>query len=242
MTWRVCSDRPGLVKTHFVNGIGCFISCVALLTPVACGPGIWIRPTKPALALPTGKPQSACEISGFLELTPSTAIAAESVHQNVSASTSVVTTVKSQTSGLAVYHRGQPLELATILPQIDEPRLTELHFARTQPLRQRSRYRKYLNIASLITGVIAVGGIALAASDKTGGITDGSSAVPFFTGVTSGVLSVGSALGALALGLTADEKIYLKSREHLFIEDEDDLEAATRGINRYNESIRARCK
>jgi hypothetical protein len=205
----------------------------------ACATGPGAVPIAAPLPSTAGPVRNACESEGMIELVPSRAFSTAS--DFVSATT--VRTIDVAHSGLGLFRRNGsgPLPLVDLLPQLGEPELTSLHVGRIAPthrkLQRQGRARRTFGIASLtLTGVGGFMSIHGLLADNN-------------TELAAGAITLGVSLAVSMIGFAVVyrdrpsplEITYHDVRTNLLIAGEDDGAAAARGVDRYNEAVRARC-
>lgn len=222
------------------------IAGMAVTLALGCGPGMTTVRDGAALNASVGPPRDGCEREGFLQLVPSRAFAAGvASSSSVEGRMVVTTTARSEATarGLAIYRFGEnePTPLSKALPLIGELELEQVHMGRiahTQAKQaRRKRWSKWLWWgAGLALGggaVTLTGLFADSTGMKTGGL------------VLMGVGLPIEGIGAIGMSMnrsTAQEGAYANLRSVLLLGAEDDLDAAGRGVDRYNRAVRERCR
>jgi len=209
---------------------GRWLGLLACAGVAACGSGIQTGRVGAPVALPSGKPQTRCEREQWYELAPAQ-VKATGMEAGVAYNTHYSAVYK----GLGVFQFEQkdPEKLEDVWPKINEPELRRAHEARIEPVDAASA--RSLNWSLVGLGGLVVGVGTAAAIQKESGTA---AAVAGVSGLVVGLVGVVMALAAQPSG---PAQVQADARRSLLIPEEDDLDAAGRGVDRANASTRAQC-
>ncbi len=216
---------------------------VVFLAGAACGPRTTIVPEQRPIRLPTGEPRSACETRRFLNLVPATGFAEATRESNAGWGWVRVDTREERVKGLGVFRGGDALDLREVLPQLGEPELAELHIGRLQPIQDKKDARWGWLWAALGLGAISLGLVTAATVPALQDSDFDDSSYPLL-GAAAGVALAMLIPGLISLSYrpSTQEETYFELRRRLLLPEEDDFDAAARGVNRYNARVRAKCR
>ncbi|MEM7679196.1 MAG: hypothetical protein AAF449_24730 [Myxococcota bacterium] len=206
----------------------------------ACLPRTTVVRERAPIDLSTGKPQNPCERREFLEIVPVTGFAQSQQEGSAGFGWVRIETLEAKQPGFSIYRQRELQLMPEILPRLDEPELTDLHLGRLEPIQAKKDVEstwKWITVAVGSVGIgVSIAGLGAVATD--------SDAVGPLLGVAGGltVASLLTALGAFVNRPSNQENTYYDLRQRLLIEGEDDLAAASRGVDRYNQQARERCE
>jgi len=204
------------------------VSLVFIQT-AACGGPQYAR-IGPPVPLDAGPPRTSCETREWYALAPARVQAT-----GATAGFGFNTYYSQVHEGVAVFRDGssKPEDLEDLLPKMGEPELARQHQARIDPVDAASRRSIYWSVGGLI-GLF--GGVGVAAA-----IQDQSHTAANVFGISGIVLGVVGLVGALVSQPSGEEQLYADTRRKLFIPGEDDLSAATRGVDKLDDQRRRQC-
>ena len=195
----------------------------------------------PPVRLPAGEPANPCEEGRFLELVPSV-VFARGQQSDADATDIILTTEEVRAAGLGIYRRGDPVLLPEILPELEETRLTRHHLNRIEPIIEKMETQRtwaWISAGSAVALLVPSTTLIVVGSSNEGDGLLIAGAVGLGATVLVEVLSLAL---LLAYEPTRQEQIDHQIRSRLLLEGEDDLTAAARGVNRYNERARVGCR
>ncbi|MEO1335330.1 MAG: hypothetical protein AAFV29_06785 [Myxococcota bacterium] len=216
------------------------IACLFVFaTSTACLPRTTVVRERAPITLPVGKPLNPCERRSFLDLVPTTGFAQSQQDTGAGFGWVRIETREERQAGFSIYQQRKLLLLPEILPKLDEPELTELHLGRLEPIQAK---KDVMNIWAWTTTAIGSASIGVLLGSLAALGTDSDATGPLLiTGSALVTATLLTMIGVLVNRPSNQENNYYDLRQRLLIKNEDDVAAASRGVNRYNEQARARC-
>jgi hypothetical protein len=220
---------------------------IVLVTASGCLPETPTIRTGKSLPSAVGASQNGCENAEMLEIVPARTFARDDQYAGGWGGYNYYTHTEESQQGFALYRRDGrgPLPLVETLPALREPELETLHLQRLEPFERRQAKMKVaqkiaiVGLAALLAGT---GFMTHAALTDSGDMINSNELLLGAALMGGGaIVGGGGAIAALVFRPTGLEHTYHDLRSHVLVPGEDDTDAAVRGVDRYNEQVRARC-
>lgn len=206
-----------------IRWLGCVVVlCAAALPSVGCVAIVRYERLGEPLMVTSEKARDACEQRQWYELTETRATAV------------AVDESRDLHFGFAVFEAQEesPEELEDLWLEMHEPALQRAHEARIEPTDRATRHTLYWSLGGIVGMGAGLTGGMLLEEHQTASIAVAS------TGFVIGVVGIVGALLSMPSGHALEQA---DARRRMFVPEEDDMAAATRGVNRLNETRRADC-